>query len=60
MRHLITPACLIAALAAYMQGSATGIGIFVAIGMLMEGIFWLRLLRPAQKTEPSTRQESAS
>lgn len=45
MRHLITFACLAAAVTAYIIGWWQGVTGFVVVGMLLEGIFWFRLLR---------------
>ena len=52
MRHLITLACLVAAFAAYSIGWGRGITVFVVIGIIFEGIFWVRLLRKKKPPSP--------
>jgi len=46
MRHLITAAFFIAAIAAYLASAGAGwIGALFLVGMLCEGIAWFRVLR---------------
>lgn len=45
MNHVITFSCLIAAAIAYLAGSASGAIIFFVVGVVLEGVFWLRLFR---------------
>ena len=46
MRHLISVAFLIAAIAAYSASAGTGVvGLLFLVGMLCEGVVWYRLLR---------------
>ncbi|MFA6231140.1 MAG: glycosyl transferase family 39 [Rhodanobacter sp.] len=47
MKHLITLACLLVAVGFYAMGMSTGAVIFMGVGMLAEGAFWIRLLRRA-------------
>ena len=52
MRHLITVAFLIGAIAAYWASASPGlVGTLFLVGMLCEGIFWFRLVR-REKTPP--------
>ncbi|WP_323846326.1 hypothetical protein [Microbulbifer magnicolonia] len=44
-KHLITILCLLAALACYIFGVPAGGALFVVLGIVLEGIFWVRLLR---------------
>lgn len=44
MKHLITLAFLLGAGASYFAGSASGAAVFVVLGVLLEIIFWARLL----------------
>ena len=44
MRHLITIACLIAAILLYAAGSKPEAG-FLLLGVAFEGAFWFRLTR---------------
>lgn len=50
MKHLITLACLLLAIALYAAGMSTGAVVFAGFGMLAEGAFWIRLLRRAPRT----------
>jgi len=44
MRHLITLAFLVAAIAAYVSSTGPALaGVFFLLGMLFEGVFWYRL-----------------
>ena len=46
MAHLITVAFVIAAIVAYSASAGAGwVGAFFLVGMLCEGIAWLRILR---------------
>jgi hypothetical protein len=46
MRHLITVAFVVAAIAAYLASAGPGwIGGLFLVGMLCEGIAWIRVLR---------------
>jgi len=49
MKHLITLACLLLAVALYAVGMSTGAVVFAGLGMLAEGVFWIRLLRRAPR-----------
>ena len=49
MKHLITFACLLVAVAFYALGMSTGAVMFAGLGMLAEGAFWIRLLRRAPR-----------
>ena len=44
-RHLITATFLMAALLCYAIGSNFGVIFFVAVGVVFEAIFWLRLIK---------------
>lgn len=44
MRHLITIACLLAAILFYSQGSPAA-PVFLILGMVFEGAFWMRIVR---------------
>ncbi len=45
MKHLITLLSLIAAVVAYIIGTATGAIIFLGLGVIFEAVFWARLFR---------------
>ena len=45
MRHVITLLFLALAIAAYFVGSMTGVAIFIGVGVVFEGVVWLRLLK---------------
>jgi uncharacterized membrane protein YciS (DUF1049 family) len=49
--HLITIAFLVAAGASYAGGLAGGMFALLAIGLVFEGIFWIRLIRERRDTE---------
>ena len=53
MQHLITLACLIAALASDIVGWGQSVTGFVVAGMFLEGLFWLRLLRNKKQSSPA-------
>jgi len=53
MRHLITLACLVAAFAAYTIGWGQGGTSFVVIGIILESMFWFRLLRKKKQQSPA-------
>ncbi|MFY9260582.1 MAG: hypothetical protein WAO71_08760 [Gallionella sp.] len=53
MRHLITLACLVAAFAAYTVGWRQGIVGFAVIGIILESLFWFRLLRKKKPQSPA-------
>jgi len=44
MRHLVTLLCLVAAVASYIVGSTSGAVVFLALGVLLEGVFWFRII----------------
>lgn len=44
-QHAVTVGFLIAAAALYIVGAAIAATILVVLGMLAEGIFWVRLIR---------------
>jgi hypothetical protein len=43
--HLMTAAFLIAAIPCYMVGLNSGVIAFVAIGLVLEAVFWFRLIK---------------
>jgi hypothetical protein len=43
--HLITAALLIAAILCYVAGLNSGILVFVAAALVLESVFWFRLLK---------------
>jgi hypothetical protein len=43
--HAVTVSFLVAAAALYIVGAALAATILVVLGMLAEGIFWMRLIR---------------
>ena len=43
MKHLITIALLLAAIVFVAMGSASGFVIFLILGIVCEGAFWLRI-----------------
>ena len=45
MKYVITLLTLVAAIAAYLIGSSTGLVALLVSGMLLEGVFWLRIFR---------------
>ena len=45
IKHLTTFACLVAAILFYWLGAAVPATVLIVVGMVAEGIFWLRLLR---------------
>ena len=45
MKYVITLLTLVAAIAAYIIGVSSGIVIFLISGLLLEGLFWLRIFR---------------
>lgn len=45
MKHLITVAFLVAAIALAMAGSATGFALFIVAGLFFESVFWYRIFR---------------
>lgn len=45
MKHLITIAILVAAIAVASAGYATGFAVLVAAGIILEGVFWYRLFK---------------
>jgi len=47
-RHLITLLILFVAIALYIVGMAIPATILVLLGVLMEGVFWFRLLAPGR------------
>ena len=49
MKHLVTVAFLIAAVAFAIAGSASGFALFLLIGLLCEGVFWYRLFKKKPK-----------
>ena len=48
--HLITIVFLLAAGASYAAGFAGGMFALLAIGLVLEGIFWIRLIRGRRDT----------
>lgn len=50
-KHLITAGFLLAAIGLYMVGMALAATTIVVIGMLLEGVFWLRLFRARKEKE---------
>jgi hypothetical protein len=48
--HLITIAFLLAAGASYAAGFAGGMFALLAVGLVLEGIFWIRLIRGRRDT----------
>ncbi|MDQ2075202.1 hypothetical protein [Marinimicrobium sp. ABcell2] len=50
MKHLITIAILVAAIAVASAGHSFGFAVLVVIGILLEGVFWLRVFK---KRNPS-------
>lgn len=48
--HLITLACLIAAIVCYVAGLGGGVAVFVAAGMFFELVFWVRLFKRPRHT----------
>jgi len=49
-RFLILVALVIAALSSYSYGNSTGVFLFVILGFLFEGLFWLGLFRKSRKS----------
>lgn len=45
MKHLITIAILVAAIAVASAGYIAGFALLVVVGLLLEGVFWLRIFR---------------
>jgi hypothetical protein len=43
--HLVTAAFLIAAVLCYVVGSNPGVIIFAALGLVLESVFWFRLIK---------------
>ena len=50
MRHLITLLCLVAAVASYIVGNTSGAAVFPVLGVLLEGMFWLRIFGQKHRT----------
>lgn len=50
--HLLTAACLVAALVCYGLGLADGGGALVLAGVVCEAVFWLRVLRRPRGFKP--------
>ena len=50
-KHLITLACLLAAMGFYFAGFHTSAFGLVIVGMIAELTFWVRLLRPDRPTK---------
>ena len=44
MRHVITALCLLGALGAYVGGWSQGIAPLVILGLVLEIVFWVRLI----------------
>ncbi|WP_421134420.1 hypothetical protein [Alteromonas sp. A079] len=49
LRYLVIFALLLGAIAAYSAGNSTGMFIFVLVGFLLEGGFWLGLFPMKRK-----------
>lgn len=44
-RFIITVLCLLAAISCYLFGAPTGGALFLILGMVFEGVFWIRVFR---------------
>lgn len=55
MRHLVTILFFIAAIAAYLAGSAPGAIGLVVVGLVLEVFAWRRVFRRRKQPAPSTR-----
>ena len=53
-RHLITVGFLILAIISYVAGFAPGARIFIALGIILECIFWFRLVGHNRNATAST------
>lgn len=58
-RHLVTVACLLAAIASYVLGFNPGMGLFLALGACLETVFWVRLLNRRYKSRRRLRDLQA-
>jgi hypothetical protein len=45
MKHVLTFLCLLGAVGLYIAGSATGAAALLVAGLLLEGVFWVRVFR---------------
>jgi hypothetical protein len=45
MKYVVTLLTLVAAIASYIIGASSGVVVFLISGLLLEGIFWLRIFR---------------
>jgi hypothetical protein len=43
--HLVTFVCLMAAVLCYVAGSTSGMLVLVAAGLVLESVFWFRIVR---------------
>ncbi|RTL37782.1 MAG: hypothetical protein EKK53_20405 [Burkholderiales bacterium] len=57
LAHLLTAACLAAALVCYGLGLTGGGGALLLAGGVCEGVFWLRLLRRPRGFKPTDHAE---